>query len=316
MSTKEEFILYAFEKFVALIYSAFVASGVEEQTPDDEKEVICSNELQEEQGSGIADGDAPHPPSRLQLWHSLPSTDCDKRFCLVHEACGSSRASCPAAVAKICMRLFPDQLYHLDDDGRLPLHRVALRGLGWEPPSADVDSRQALAANETLNLLREVLSMSSQEAASIYDKNNQLPLHCAVDSLVTSILMGSSRRASLHAEGRVTLQSHRHKIVETAIACLSDLLSANALALRCIDGKTGLLPFMQAASFDRQPTSQSDVVKYVSDLSKRPGFNVGVGFNSMDNDVVEEDGGEADADHISIIYYLMREDPSAIQCTI
>lgn len=312
MSTKEEFILYAFEKFVALVYAAFVASEVEEQTPDDEKEVICSNELQEEQGSSIA---APYPTSRFQLWHSLPVTDCDKRFCLVHEACGSSRASCPAAVAKICMRLFPDQLHQLDDDGRLPLHRVALRGLGWEPPSVDVvDSRQALAANETLNLLREVLSISSREAASTYDKNNQLPLHCAVDSMVTSILMGSSRRASLHAEARVTLQTHRHKIVDTAITCLSDLLRANSLALRCKDGKIGLLPFMQAASFDHQHTNQSDVVKYVSDLSKRPGLNVGVGFNSMDNDVVEEDDEEADADHISIIYYLLREDPSAIQC--
>lgn len=308
MSTKEEFILYAFEKFVSLIYAAFVASEVEEQTPDDEKEVICSNELHEEQGSDIA------PPSRLKLWHLLPLTDCDKRFCLVHEACGSSRASCPAAVAKICMRLFPDQLYHLDDDGRLPLHRVALRGLGWEPPSVDVDSRQALAANETLNLLREVLNRSRDDAARTYDKNNQLPLHCAVDSMVTSILMGSSRRASLHAEARITLQPHRHKIVETAITCLSDLLRANSLALRCKDGRTGLLPFMQAASFDHQPTSRSDVVKYVSDLSKRPGFDVGAAYNSLDNDVVEEDGEEADAGHISIIYYLMREDPSAIHC--
>ena len=37
--------------------------------------------------------------------------------------------------------------------------------------------------------------------------------------------------------------------------------------------------------------------------------DVGVG---MERDVVEEDDAEAEADHVSIVYFLLREDPSVI----
>jgi len=40
--------------------------------------------------------------------------------------------------------------------------------------------------------------------------------------------------------------------------------------------------------------------------------DVGVGFHSMERDVVEEDDAEAEADHVSIVYFLLREDPSVI----
>lgn len=279
MSTKEEFILYALEKFTALIYAGRVASDAAERTAaiDD-----APNKPQRTQHEGAGNGISlplEDSPSRQKLWRSLPhGTDVGKSFLLVHEACGSN--GCPAAVAKICLRLCSDQLFQRDDDGRLPLHRAACRGLGWEPPGYDVDAARASSADETLTLLKGVLSESHETAPMAYDNNRQLPLHCAVDSLVTSLVTGKRRRISLPADARVALHKHCHTHVEIAIECLSELLQANSSATLCRDGKTGLFPFMQAG---------------------------------MKREAAEEDDAEVERDHISVIYYLLRENPSVIR---
>lgn len=313
MSTKEEFILYALEKFTALIYAALVASRAEERSAAAD---AVQEEAQSQSSVNEEGGEAEYAslPPRKRLWHSLPQAspgegDPDDKFFLVHEACGSSRASCPAAVAKICIRLFSDQLYQRDHDGRLPLHRAALRGLGWEPPGSDIDTSHASLADETLTLLREVLGGSHESAPEAYDDQGQLPLHCAIDSLVTSLVMGKRRRASLHAEARAALQRHRRAHVEIAMECLAELLCANSMALQRRDGRSRLFPFMQAAL---PHIDDCAVVKYTSDLSRRPGFDVGVGYHSMEQEVVEESDVEGEADHVTIIYYLLREDPSVI----
>jgi hypothetical protein len=105
------------------------------------------------------------------------------------------------------------------------------------------------------------------------------------------------------------LQKHRHTHVEVAIQFLSELLQANSSALQCRDGKTGLFPFMQAAT---PHIINCHITKYASDLSRRNGFDVGVGFHSKESEVVDEDEVEAESDHLTIIYYLLREDPSVI----
>lgn len=301
MSIKEEFILCAFEKFTALIHATLIASVAEEKT------ILldaASNQLSE------SNADSSDLLSREKLWHSLPQIDSNKRFFLVHEACRSSRASCPAAVARICIKVFSEQLFEQDDDGQLPLHKVACRGIGWEPPGSGHDNSScASLADETLTLLKVVLSESHVKAPETCDNNKQLPLHCAIDSLVTSLTMGKKRRATLHAEARVVLQKYRHTHVEIATECLTELLRANAQALWQRDGKTGLYPFMQAAV---PHGTDNAVVKYTSDLSRRPGFDVGSSFHSMECDVEEEDDDEAECGHISIIYFLLREDPSVI----
>ena len=292
MSAKEEFILYAFEKFTYLIHAANAASDAEE----------CARE------SNTDRLDFSYASARKKLWQTLPQVDTNKQY-LVHEACRSSRASCPAAVALICIKLFSDQLHIGDSDGQLPLHKVALRGIGWEPPgSALVESRHASLADETLTLLKEVIVESHKNAPSTFDNNKQLPLHCAIDSLVTSIVMGKDRRRSLQAEARISLQKHRHTHVSIALEILSELLQANSSALQERDGKSGLFPFMQAAL----PHVRGDcaVVKYTSDLGRRPGF-VARGNASVEKDV-EENDDESEADHITIIYHLLREDPSVI----
>jgi len=302
LSIKEEFILFAFEKFVALIYAAFVAT-------ESEKLSVAESAARKKQRtnnlSGSVHGDI---PSRKKLWHTLPSVGVDKKFMLVHEACGCSRASCPVAVAIICMKIFTDHLYQRDDDGCLPLHRVASRGIGWEPPGS-LDTAHASLADETLNLMKEVLSASHASAPMTYNNNRQLPLHCAIDSVITSLRMGKHRRETLHAEARVALQKYRHNHVQIAMDILSELLHANSNALQTRDGKTGLFPFMQAAinGDDRA------VVKYTNDLSRRPGFNVpGVTRHSYEDDVVEESDAEGESDHLTVVYFLLREDPSVI----
>jgi hypothetical protein len=121
--------------------------------------------------------------------------------------------------------------------------------------------------------------------------------------------MGKKRRATLHTEARVALQKYRHTHVEIAMDCLTELLRANAQSLSQRDGKTGLYPFMQAAV---PHGSDSAVVKYTSDLSRRSGFDVGSSFHSIESEVVEESDVEAECDHISIIYFLLRDDPSVI----
>ena len=302
LSIKEEFILFAFEKFVALIYAAFVATEAE-------KISVAASAARKKQRtdnlSGSVHGDI---PSRKKLWHTLPSVGGDKKFMLVHEAVGCSRASCPVAVAIICMKIFTDHLYQRDDDGCLPLHRVASRGIGWEPPGS-LDTAHASLADETLNLMKEVLSASHTSAPMTYNNNRQLPLHCAIDSVVTSLRMGKHRRETLHAEARVALQTYRHNHVQIAMDMLSELLHANSNALQARDGKTGLFPFMQAA------VKRDDrvVVKYTNDLSRRPGFNVpGATRHSYEDDVVEESEEEGESDHLTVVYFLLREDPSVI----
>ena len=298
MSAKEEFILYAFEKATALIYATALASEAEEET--------AAIDAAREEGTRHDNDPGGDLPWRKRLWHTLPEANSNKRFFLVHEACRSRRASCPASIALICIKLFSDQLFERDDVGQLPLHKVASRGIGWEPPGSDMmDTRQASLADETLTLLKEVLSASHEEASSTYDNNQQLPLHCAVDSLVTSLVMGKERRASLNAEARSSLQKHRHTHVEIALKCLSELLLANSSALAERDGKTGLYPFMQAAL---PHVKDCAVVKYTSELG-RPGA---LGHSSMDTDVIEENEADAETDQTTIIFYLLREDPSVI----
>jgi len=295
MSAKEEFILYAFEKFTYLIHAANAASDAEE----------CARESH----NGL---DFSYASARKKLWQTLHQGEPGKQY-LVHGACRGSRASCPAAVALICIKLFSDQLHICDSDGQLPLHKVALRGIGWEPPgSALLESRHASLADETLTLLKEVIVESHKNAPSTFDNNKQLPLHCAIDSLVTSIVMGKARRRSLQAEARISLQKHRHTHVSIALEILSELLQANSSALQERDGKSGLFPFMQAAL---PHVKDCAVVKYTSDLASRPGF-VARGNASVErDDVVEENDDESEADHITIIYHLLREDPSVIdQC--
>jgi hypothetical protein len=294
MSTKEEFILYAFEKFTSLIHAALIATEANDAAAETRSRT-----------NDYAGNNFSKTPPWKKLWHSLPQVESKKRFFLVHEACRS--AANPAAVAMICIKLFSDQLFQQDDDGQLPLHKVACRGLGWEPLGSDIASD--CLADETLTLLREVLRESHEEAPSVHDKSKQLPLHCAVDSLVTSLVMGKERRASLHAEAKIALQKHRHTHVEIAIQCLSELLQANSSALQRRDGKTGLFPFMQAAT---PHINDHPIINYASDLSRQTGFDVGVSFHSMESEVVEEDEVEAESDHLTIIYYLLREDPSVI----
>jgi len=275
LSIKEEFILFAFEKFVALIYAAFVATEAEKISV---AESAARKKQRTDNISGSAHGDI---PSRKKLWHSLPAVGVDKKFMLVHEACGCSRASCPVAVAIICMKIFTDHLYQCDDDGRLPLHRVASRGLGWEPPGS-LETAHASLADETLNLLKEVLTASHVSA----------PM-----------------RETLHAEARVALQKYRHTHVQIAMDILSELLQANSNALETRDGKTGLYPFMQAAV----EIGDCTVVKYTNDLSRRPGFHVpGATIHSYEDDIVEESDTEGESDHLTIVYFLLREDPSVI----
>jgi hypothetical protein len=301
LSIKEEFILFAFEKFVALIYAAFVATEAE-------KVSVAASAAWKKQRTDNTSGRVHDIPSRMKLWHSLPSVGVEKKFMLVHEACGCSRASCPIAVAIICMKIFTDHLYQCDDDGRLPLHRVAIRGLGWEPPGS-LETTHASLADETLNLLKEVLTASHVSAPMTYDNNRQLPLHCAIDSIVTSLRMGKHRRETLHAEARVTLQKYRHTHVQIAIDILSELLQANSNALEIRDGKSGLYPFMQAAV----EIDDCTVVKYTNDLSHRPGFHVpGATVHSYEDDIVEESDAEGESDHLTIVYFLLREDPSVI----
>lgn len=302
LSIKEEFILFAFEKFVALIYAAFVATEAE-------KTSVAASAVRKKQRtdniSGSVNGDV---PSRKKLWHSLPSVGFNKKFMLVHEACGCSRASCPVAVAIICMKIFTDHIYQRDDDGCLPLHRVASRGLGWEPPGS-LGTAHASLADETLNLLKEVLTVSHASAPMTYNNNRQLPLHCAIDSIITSLRMGKHRRETLHAEARVALQKYRHTHVQIAMDILSVLLQANSNALYTRDGKTGLFPFMQAAV----KNGDCSVFKYTNDLSRRPGFHVpGATTHSYEDDIVEESDTEGDSDHLTIVYFLLRGDPSVI----
>jgi hypothetical protein len=305
MSTKDEFILYAFEKFISLIHAGSIATEAEVRIA-----AMDNAPAKQSQTSDNIEQYSSKIPSRKRLWHSLNRAESNKQkqFLLVHEACRS--AANPAAICIICIKLFSDQLLRKDDDGQLPLHKVACRGLGWEPLGSEISASDAFLADETLLLLREVLSESHKEAPMEADLNKQLPLHCAIDSLVTSLVMGKKRRASQHAEATVALQKHRRTLVEVAIQCLSELLQANALALQKRDGITGLFPFMQAAT---PHNNDYTIIKYASDLSRRPGFDVGVGYHSMESEVVEEDDVEAESDHVTIIYYLLREDPSAIQ---
>jgi len=310
MSIKEEFILLAFKKFTSLIYAAFVASGAEKT--ENLADSVRKKQKTRKDGD-IADSDLDDPlASSKMLWNSLAQCRVNDttNFYLLHEACGAPRSSCPPAIARICIKLYSDQLFQFDDDGRLPLHRAAMRDLGWDPPLSN-DAPLSVLRNETMVLLNDVLEASHPMAPRTFDRHRQLPLHCAIDSLVASLLCGKCRRASMHAEARVAMQKHRHTQVEISIEFLSLLLRINSSALERRDGKSRLFPFMQAATV--RPGGNK-VVKYSTDLSRRPGFNIGNA--SFENEIVEEEDGESDSDHLTIIYYLFRENPSIINSLV
>lgn len=151
---------------------------------------------------------------------------------------------------------------------------MACRGLDYEHLGGDFN------ADETLILLKEVLSESHKAAPATYDNNKQLPLHCAVDSFVTSLVTEKKMFTVPDAKTKATVQKNCHAHVKLAIECLSELLRANSSATFCRDGKTGLFPFMQAG---------------------------------VKRDGVEEGDAAVERDHISIVYFLLREDPSVIR---
>jgi hypothetical protein len=161
------------------------------------------------------------------------------------------------------MELYPEQLQIRDQYGKLPLHYAASRN--WDsrelaefetlPEEVDatgpvVHSSESsissriendnviiegsipevpnLIANESSRILGMILAESAPNAARTYDKNNRLPLHCAIDTSLKAVMIQSQYSPVMNA--------------------LQNLIDAFPEALYRRDGLTGLYPFMQVAS--------------------------------------------------------------------
>ena len=194
------------------------------------------------------------------IFNPMHAIDDDNIF-ILHAACSASCS--PRAIVRLCMELYPEQLQIRDQYGKLPLHYAASRN--WDsrelaefetlPEEVDatgpvVHSSESsissriendnviiegsipevpnLIANESSRILGMILAESAPNAARTYDKNNRLPLHCAIDTSLKAVMIQSQYSPVMNA--------------------LQNLIDAFPEALYRRDGLTGLYPFMQVAS--------------------------------------------------------------------
>lgn len=236
---------------------------------------------------------------------------------------------------------------------------------------SDDDSNLAYCNDETLKLTREVLEASSDMAPRTYDGERRLPLHCAVDAVVSSLLASAvviRRRSSISSalpsppdagdynddnlrrrlplmnpfqaampliqqrrsqRREQTTHDRCHRATRTAVAILSELVRANPEALGRRDGRTMLYPFMQAASAataktaavmmvtddvyadDEEEEEEGEHAVDGDDDSFRPSFrrhSTSRPSTTLNGVVKRHEGSEIE--HLSIVYYLLRENPS------
>jgi hypothetical protein len=203
----------------------------------------------------------------------------DVEFRLLHTAFASY--CCPPPVAKLVGSLFTKELSVRDAKGRLPLHCAAMRSWhAWDWPRERGQDQMnespsvQLLQGETLDVLHIAMELSPLQAAHVADDENRLPLHHAIESFVQAC----SRTGRTYQENPV------RDMLET----LRSLVQMYPDSLERRDGKSKLFPFLQAsaaATESRSPPTNSD------------GFPVSF----------------PDEMPLSIVYLLLRENPSLIQ---
>lgn len=235
--------------------------------------------------------------SLLRAAHRILPQD-DEEFRLVH--CALECPACPPLVARLVCVLFSQELPLRDEaHGRLPLHHAARRQWHeWDWPRDDGETTNAslegsnnptttrsprepaavqLLRGETLQVLETALALSPPAAARITDKDGRLVLHHVIDTFV----------AACSRSGRSYMVASHRPLVEAMLSILKHLVQVYPESLERRDGgKTKLYPFLQAsaaATHHRTPPSNGYAVPFPDEMP------------------------------LSIVYVLLRENPSLVQ---
>jgi hypothetical protein len=185
---------------------------------------------------------------------------------------------CPPLVARIVALLLPQELSQPDHHGRVALHYAAMRPWhAWAWPRQDGTSDTAslrILHLESASLLRNAMSLSPQAAARQLDHDGRLPLHYMISTFIQACCAG----------GRSACEDPLLEMVEI----MGYFVQLNPDSLHVPDPQTRLYPFLQASA-------EATIARAVTASSG---------------------GGVAAAIHeefpLSIVYLLLREDPSHI----
>lgn len=163
----------------------------------------------------------------------------------VHTAFAS--VCCLPPAAHLVARLFPDELSIRDLRGRLPIHYAACRPWHrWDWQREDNINEAAAArllGGESLDVLRVAIDASSKEAMHVYDNENRLVLHCAIETFVRAC----SPRSQIIS----------HCSIRNILLMLRELVQCHPESLHKRDGKTMLVPFLEAAAIATEQRAQS-----------------------------------------------------------
>jgi hypothetical protein len=156
-------------------------------------------------------------------------------FCLIHTAMSSS--CCPPPVAHITSLMFPEELSIRDCHGRFPLHCAASRkwhNFDWRSEDHDTAAFKLLQG-ESLELLRNAISVSPHQATRVVDNSGRLVLHHVIESFV-------------HACSKCRIMATHKSAVCEMLETLKDVVQEYPESLERRDGVTMLHPFQQATA--------------------------------------------------------------------
>jgi ankyrin repeat protein len=152
---------------------------------------------------------------------------------LVHTAFATP--SCTPAVISIVAALYPEELKQPDESGRWPIHYAALRPWHlWDFPRQGRESfaSAALIVRETLRALCLAIDLSPPESLRTPDKSGRWVLHQIIDTL---------SQATARSLDWPTIAPDMLRVVKEVSEVYPDVLSKP-------DGRTGLIPFLQATA--------------------------------------------------------------------
>lgn len=204
---------------------------------------------------------------------------------LIRSVIGLGADSVPASLFQYILTRYPSALQRTNSDGQLPLHEVILasskprRPVGDEPNTFSVDQRdddeqecdgaesydhesrtgKPMSEDEEKKLQYESNDDASLSAPSSFEEIQDI-LEAMRPSPILLVLDAYPQAASMvDSDGRLAL----HLAIEAQISWddgLSKIFDAAPASLRVPDPKTGLLPFLHAAtsSASRPPSGRKD----------------------------------------------------------
>jgi len=160
---------------------------------------------------------------------------------LVHTAFATP--SCSPAVVSVVAALYPEELSLRDEKGRWPIHYAAQRAWNvWDFPreGQEAPASGTLLMHETLRVLCLALDLSPAESLCTPDMTGRWVLHQVIETLC---------RATARSLQWSSMAPDMLQLVKEIVQIYPDVLTK-------ADGKTNLVPFLQASTAEQEGSSE------------------------------------------------------------